>query len=202
MTSNTLSAAAERIVQHALQHFADRGYDAASLNDIAGSAGIKKASLYAHFTGKDELYTAVLNLALQSERDYVEGQFSTEITGQAAGERYIVNLQRRYTESGALRFLLRAAFYPPPAIEQQVKSGFEDYLAGIRERFQASLESSYPALAPEHVDLLAEAYLALIDSLHVELIYGNEAAYSRRLDALRQLLGITGLPLLKGIAPE
>lgn len=201
MTSTTLTPAAERIVQLALQHFADRGYDAASLSDIAGSAGIKKASLYAHFTGKDELYTAVLNLALQSERDYVNAQFSTEKAGQAPGERYVDNLQSRYAESGALRFLLRAAFYPPAPIEQNVKSGFEHYLAVIRERFQASFGLTYPAIASQYADLLAEAYLALIDSLHVELIYGNEAAYSRRLDALHQLISIIGLPLVKGIAP-
>jgi AcrR family transcriptional regulator len=202
MTSTTLTPAAERIVQLALRHFADRGYDAASLNDIAGSAGIKKASLYAHFTGKDQLYCAVLNLALQSEQDYVAVQFSTEKAGQAPGEGYVVNLQNRYTESGALRFLLRAAFYPPASIEQSVKSGFEHYLAGIRGCFQASLKSRYPAISSLHADLLAEVYLALIDSLHVELIYGDEAAYSRRFDALRQLISITGLPLIEHITPQ
>lgn len=202
MTSTTLTPAAERIVQLALQHFADRGYDAASLNDIAVSAGIKKASLYAHFTGKDELYTSVLNLALQSERAYVDAQFSTEKAGQAPGERYVLNLQSRYAESAALRFLLRAAFYPPAPIEQKVKAGFEHYLEGIRERFQASLQTSYPAIDSGRAGLLAEVYLALIDSLHVELIYGNEAAYSCRLDALRQLISIIGLPLVEGTAPK
>ena len=198
MTSSTLTRSAERIVQLALQHFADRGYDAASLNDIAVSVGIRKASLYAHFTGKNDLYSAVLKLALQSERDYVEAQFSAEKAGQAAGEHYVVNLQRRYAESGALRFLLRAAFYPPAPIEHHVKSGFEHYLTGIRERFQVSLQLKSPTIPSQHADLLAEAYLALIDSLHVELIYGNEEAYSRRLDALRQLININGLSLVKG----
>lgn len=200
MTSKNLTPAAERIVQLALQHFADRGYDASSLNDIAGSAGIKKASLYAHFTGKDELYTAVLNLALQSERDYVDAQFSEEQAGQVPGERYVVNLQRRYAESSALRFLLRAAFYPPAPIERDVKSGFEHYLADIRKRFNLSLDQTSPAITSQHADLLCEVYLALIDSLHVELIYGNEAAYSRRLDALCHLISFSGLSLVEGLA--
>lgn len=202
MTSTTMTPAAERIAQLALQHFADRGYDAASLNDIAVSAGIKKASLYAHFTGKDELYSSVLNLALQSEQDYVEAQYTSEKSAQAPGERYVVNLQSRYTESAALRFLLRAAFYPPASIEREVKAGFEHYLDGIRGRFQISLETRYPAMDSGRAGLLAEAYLALIDSLHVELIYGNEAAYSRRLDALRQLISIVGLPLVAGTASK
>jgi len=202
MTSTTLTPAAERIVHVALLHFADRGYDAASLNDIAGSAGIKKASLYAHFSGKDELYSAVLNLALQSEQAYVSGQFSTTQANQAPGERYVDNLQGRYAESAALRFLLRAAFYPPAAIEQNVKSGFERYLADIRRHFQASLKDTYPAFEQPHVDLLAAAYLALIASLNVALIYGDEAAYARRFDALRELFGMIYLPLVRGNAPE
>ncbi|WP_010486047.1 TetR/AcrR family transcriptional regulator [Pseudomonas sp. S9] len=200
MSSTNLTSAAERVAQLALLHFADRGYDAASLNDIALSAGIKKASLYAHFTGKDELYTSVLNIALQSERDYVDAQFSSEKAGQAPGELYMLNLRSRYAESGALRFLLRAAFYPPAAIEQRVKSGFEHYLDGMRGRFLASLETRFPAIGSVHANLIAEAYLALIDSLHVELIYGNEAAYARRLDALRQLVSIVGLTLVEGTA--
>jgi AcrR family transcriptional regulator len=201
MTSTNLTRAAERIVQLALQHFADRGYDAASLNDIALSAGIKKASLYAHFTGKDELYTTVLDLALQSERHYVAAQFCEETNDRLPGERYIINLQSRYVNSHALRFLLRAAFYPPAPIEQKVKSGFEYYLADIRERFQVSLQLMGQGIDAHHADLLTEAYLALIDSLHVELIYGNDAAYSRRLDALRQLINIISISPVVGIAP-
>lgn len=198
----TLTPAAGRIVQLALQHFANRGYDAASLNDIAVSAGIRKASLYAHFTGKDELYTAVLDLALQSERGYVDAQFSAGSTGQGPGALYIANLQGRYAESHALRFLLRAAFYPPAPIEQRVKSGFGHYLEDIRRRFQAAAELAYPAIDSAHAGLLAEAYLALLDSLHVELIYGNDEAYSRRLDALGQLINLIGLPLLTGTAAK
>ncbi|WP_339533018.1 TetR/AcrR family transcriptional regulator [Pseudomonas mucidolens] len=202
MTSPRLTPAAERIVQLALQHFANRGYDAASLNDIAVSAGIRKASLYAHFTGKDELYCAVLDLALKSEQDYVDGQFSAATRDRVPGERYVNHLQRRFGDSSALRFLLRAAFYPPAPIEQKVKAAFEHYLAGIAERFQAALKRACPDLGLQQSNVLAEAYLALIDSLHVELIYGNAPAYARRLNALRQLINLIDVAALAGIAPS
>ncbi|MFS7182858.1 TetR/AcrR family transcriptional regulator [Serratia proteamaculans] len=61
MTSTILTSAAERIAQLALEQFAEHGYDAASLNDIAVRAGIKKASLYAHFASKDALYVTHSN---------------------------------------------------------------------------------------------------------------------------------------------
>ena len=202
MTLTTLTSAAQRIVQQALQHFANRGYDAASLNDIAVSAGIKKASLYAHFTGKDELYTQVLNLALESEWAFVDAQFSTANSDAVPGSRYVDNLEGRFSNSDTLRFLLRAAYYPPATVEQKVKSGFENYLAGIGERFEALLKQAFPEVDSARSRLLAEAYLALIDSLHVELIHGNARRYARRLNALCQLIEIVGLPTFVGAGPS
>lgn len=201
MTSNSLTPSAERIVKLALEHFADRGYDASSLNEIALSAGIKKSSLYAHFTGKDELYISVLDFALDCEKNYVDAQFLVAKNDAIPGERYVDNIQSRFSESSALRFLLRAAFYPPVPIEQKVKRGFGNYLSGIGAQFQASLKSAHPDISSQNSDLLAEVYLALIESLLVELIYGNAESYSRRIGALRQLINILNIPLLEGVNP-
>lgn len=198
MSSDSLTPAAERIVKLALEHFADRGYDKSSLNDIALSAGIKKPSLYAHFTGKDELYITVLNFALDCEKNYVGAQFLAAKNDAIPGERYVDNLQSRFNDSSALRFLVRAAFYPPAPIEQKVKAGFGRHLSGIGTHFLVSLTNAYPGLSSQNLNFLAEAYFALIDSLHVELIYGDSEAYSRRIDALRRLISILDIPLLAG----
>ena len=193
MTSNTLTSAAERIAYLALDQFAEHGYDAASLNDIAVRAGIKKASLYAHFASKDALYGVVLELALQAERDYVQSQFAKNARSiKAPGEVYIDNLQRRYSAHASLRFLLRAAFYPPAPLRGVVMSGFNDYMAMIRSHFQQGLLKAYPAVDEQTGEVLAQAYLVMIDSLHVELTYGNAQAYARRLEALQQLSRAVG----------
>jgi AcrR family transcriptional regulator len=49
------------IVDAALRLFAERGYEAASVDDIAREAGINVAVIYSHFRSKEELYTSVLN---------------------------------------------------------------------------------------------------------------------------------------------
>ncbi|NMY27929.1 TetR/AcrR family transcriptional regulator [Pseudomonas sp. WS 5021] len=193
MTSNTLTSAAERIAYLALDQFAEHGYDAASLNDIAVRAGIKKASLYAHFASKDALYGVVLELALQAERDYVQSQFAKNARSiKAPGEVYIDNLQRRYSAHASLRFLLRAAFYPPAPLRGVVMSGFNDYMAMLRSHFQQGLLKAYPAVDEQTAEVLAQAYLVMIDSLHVELTYGDAQAYSRRLEALQRLSRAVG----------
>jgi AcrR family transcriptional regulator len=50
----------EQLVQTALGVFADKGFHAASMNDIAEAAGVTKPVLYQHFVSKRELYLALL----------------------------------------------------------------------------------------------------------------------------------------------
>jgi len=49
------------IVAAAERHFAERGFEAARLEDIAADVGIRRAAIFYHFGDKDELYAAVLD---------------------------------------------------------------------------------------------------------------------------------------------
>jgi TetR/AcrR family transcriptional regulator len=50
----------EEILATATQLFAERGYEGASMGDLAERVGLRKASLFHHYASKDELYCAVL----------------------------------------------------------------------------------------------------------------------------------------------
>ena len=54
----------ERILDAAEPLFAERGYEGASLREIARQAGIQQPGLYNHFRSKEALYAAVLDRAL------------------------------------------------------------------------------------------------------------------------------------------
>ena len=57
-------ATRERILDAAEQVFALRGYDAASLGDVADRVGIRPQGIYNHYAGKWELWVAVLERLL------------------------------------------------------------------------------------------------------------------------------------------
>ena len=49
------------ILASAERHFAERGFEAARLEDIASDVGIRRAAIFYYFGDKDELYAAVLD---------------------------------------------------------------------------------------------------------------------------------------------
>jgi AcrR family transcriptional regulator len=55
---------ADRILDAAEDLFAQQGYSATSLGDVADRVGIRSPSLYNHFRNKEALYTAVLERLL------------------------------------------------------------------------------------------------------------------------------------------
>lgn len=58
-----------QILFNARRRFAENGFDGASLGQIAADTGIRKASLYYHFSTKDALYAAVLDEIVFNLRD-------------------------------------------------------------------------------------------------------------------------------------
>ncbi|MTI66867.1 MAG: TetR/AcrR family transcriptional regulator [Firmicutes bacterium] len=63
---------AKNIEQEALKLFALKGYEATSLSEIAKEVGIKKPSIYSHFSSKEELFFTVLNKELDTFTNYIQ----------------------------------------------------------------------------------------------------------------------------------
>lgn len=186
-----LTPSALRVCDAAAGHFADHGYDGSSLSEIAAQAGMRKASLYAHFANKDALFAKTFERALAQETAYVEDAFARE-SAQALppGHRHPLDLADRYASSPSLRFVLRAAFLPPASLKRLVTSGFEAYLERIRLGFCQALRERHAWARSDgtKLELYGDAYLGIIDSLHVELMYANPAVYARRAASLLKIL--------------
>ncbi|HEY0838045.1 MAG TPA: TetR/AcrR family transcriptional regulator [Azospirillum sp.] len=54
----------QEIVDAALEVFADRGFAATRLEDVAARAGVSKGTLYLYFPNKEELFKAVIRSAI------------------------------------------------------------------------------------------------------------------------------------------
>ncbi len=62
----------ERILAKAETLFAERGFDAVSMNEIAAAAGVSKATVFHHFSSKQALYLAVVRHACAATAERLE----------------------------------------------------------------------------------------------------------------------------------
>lgn len=68
---------ADKIVQLSAELFAEKGYDALSLRDIALACDMKAPSLYNHFKDKETLYRAVLQRVFSQQAPLLLNCFKT-----------------------------------------------------------------------------------------------------------------------------
>jgi AcrR family transcriptional regulator len=71
------------IIQTAAQIFRQKGYHAASMQDIADAVGLQKASLYHHVAGKQEILAAILDSALDTLISDLEVVVASDLAPQA-----------------------------------------------------------------------------------------------------------------------
>jgi len=61
-----------RIIDAAMRHFAEQGYHAARVGDMAAALGIAKGSIFQHFGSKDGLFFEVYKKAVRSFPRYLD----------------------------------------------------------------------------------------------------------------------------------
>lgn len=101
------------LLETALAHFAEDGYEGASLQKIAEEVGIKKPSIYAHFKGKDDLFLCSLKNALKEEKRRIT-RFFISRKDQPLDRRLsglLAFLQEEYNRSSESKFVLRMSFF-------------------------------------------------------------------------------------------
>ncbi len=66
-----------QIMQAATKVFVAKGYDGASMDEIAAKACVSKQTIYKHFSDKDHLFTEIV-LATTQRVDHVVGLVATD----------------------------------------------------------------------------------------------------------------------------
>jgi TetR/AcrR family transcriptional regulator len=110
--SSGLQTRAE-IVASAERHFAQDGFEAARLDDIAADVGIRRAAIFYHFGDKHELYRAVLDEVFGDWTQVLPTEGSPSERLEAALTGWIDFVARR---PGVARLILREAANAQPGV--------------------------------------------------------------------------------------
>ncbi|KKI88430.1 TetR family transcriptional regulator [Bacillus sp. SA1-12] len=172
----------------ALKYFTIHGYEGASLSQIAEEVGMKKQSIYAYFKGKDDLFLQVLHDAKEAELSSKLHYFSKIGAQNPEQDLYgflqlVIDL---FQKNEHLKFWLRMSFFPPPhlakAIEKEVIDIESKVQAIFENKFQDWIDAK--AIVEDKAITPTFAFLGVVDSIMVELVYGNdEKRLKDKLDA-------------------
>ncbi|BDU78406.1 TetR/AcrR family transcriptional regulator [Mesoterricola sediminis] len=166
MTAPRTRDTRERILEAAQRLFLAHGYEGTSMDAIQQAVGGSKATLYAHFAGKDALFAAVLDragsgpLALPLEaglpvRETLE-QVADKVL-QVAGSPWYARLQRCVLGRAEAAPELAAAFF-----EQGAGLAHRELAAWLRRQHRAG------ALRCPRPERSAELFLGLAQGLHAQ----------------------------------
>ncbi len=106
------TAAADRILEVAERLFAEKGYEAASISDIARAAGVSKANVFHHFRSKEGLYMAVLRQACRHTASTLDRAASRAVVDSRAALRDFMIHQARllFEHAQSSRLIQRELF--------------------------------------------------------------------------------------------
>lgn len=177
---------ANKIKGAALSLFAERGYDGTSLALIAEQIGIKKQSIYAHFKGKEDLFLSLLTetftIELKREEQFLEHYYTSTLDTFLKAS--LASFLSRYNHDGRLKFWLKNTFLPPIHLYDQVNAQLNRYIHDVEslyiKRFETAVSKQEIAMNPQQANL---AFSALLDSVAVELIYGDQQRAVTKMEA-------------------
>ncbi|MDO8827745.1 TetR/AcrR family transcriptional regulator [Methylophaga sp.] len=190
-----LSSAARKgeILDAALIEFADRTYNAVSMERLAECAGLSKAGIYAHFNSKEEIFHAMLERTTKQICDF-QGWLPDEVL--TLPELVEVYLDRLYAtfSSPATMSIYRLLLAESSRTPDLVRSWHEEVACGLRERAQLIIQRYIelgvirPSVLTEHFFPLALAPALLwLNSLMISSGTPSISLTQTR-DAHRQLL--------------
>jgi AcrR family transcriptional regulator len=189
-----LSSAArkEEILDAALVEFADRTYNAVSMERLAECAGLSKAGIYAHFKSKEEIFTPCSN-ATKQICDFQGWLPDEDLTLPELVDVYLDRLYATFSSPATMsiyRLLLAESARTPELVQRW----HNEVAHGLKERAQTIIQRNIergiirPGVLTEHFFplALAPAVLWLSSSM---LSKGSPSISLVQLrDAHRQLL--------------
>jgi AcrR family transcriptional regulator len=180
----------ERLLDAAAQVFAERGFEAASLDEVAAAAGYTKGAVYSNFDSKTDLVIALIERRIETQSAQYAQRFGGRDADDIAAQ--LLEPVDRIPDSEKRFLVLAVEFWLHAMRDERARALIADQYERARS-FVASflVESGYermveePRLAPRDMAIVIEALgtglamQALLDPERVRL--GLEAEVIARL---------------------
>jgi len=183
-----------RLLDAALQVFAERGFNGASLDEVAAAAGLTKGAIYSNFASKDELFFAMMSdqalKRLETIRTVLANTPSDSPVNQA-----LLDIGRLLTEALTEQReweLVLLDYWHRAVADDDVRPQFLAHRRALRVAIADSVEQVLgrsPELGDLSVDEVVTAVLALFNGLAIEQYVDPELVRSDLFGRVLAMLG-------------
>jgi AcrR family transcriptional regulator len=130
MARETLVDSRQEILRTSARLFQQRGYDATSMNDVAGALKLSKGGLYHHFQSKDEILFEIMNHAM----DITQERVINAVGDIADPEERLRAVIRRHVEvvlsprDREITVMLHENHPLPPSLRKRINARKKEYV--------------------------------------------------------------------------
>lgn len=191
----------EKIIQAAIESFAQTGFDRTKMEDIAKRLGLSKGTIYLYFNSKEDLFLAICEHYLKVMRDQQHSAiFSKKEDLVLDSEHFYENFRR--LEQGKDRVMLEMVV--ESTRNSRLKKGMYEHRLkvydAVVEHLNRQIEKGFIKKGID-VNGLASAFVALYDGLTVSKMLGiseasNKKAWAAMVRAVMEGIGGSRLMLL------
>lgn len=196
MSKSKAQRSRDKILRAATSVFAEKGFEAASMDDIVQASGVSKGGIYWHFKSKDEMIAAVFRELFEQE---IEQMAALVVAGGSASERLAQIMRASVADVQALDaelpFTLEiyAQAARQEALGEVLQAYFSRYHAMLTELVaQGVAQGEFRPVDPADTAL---TLMSLFEGLLLLWVFSHDA-----LDLSRQVEASLSL-LLAGIGP-
>jgi AcrR family transcriptional regulator len=166
-------AAKEKIIQSAFQVFTKKGYQTATMDDIAKEVGVSKAALYQYFKNKKELLNEIVLsyhiMIREVIRTAIERQDARNLAEEVQGA-----ILKKYRLHHEMLFEVIAIAAHDEEIKQSLKTEYEKDTALLKELLQKQINSGKMATKID-AETLAQLFIALYVGMAMKVIMGDDS---------------------------
>lgn len=151
----------DKILLEATRHFAARGFEGTTVQDIADAVGIRKPSLLYHFPSKEELRQAVLEGMLEHWNRALPGLLAAASSGEGQFEAVVGELLGFFTaDPDRARLVVREILDRPTEVKRLLATAIRPWIDVVADHIRRG--QSQGRIRP---DVDPEAYVVHIINL-------------------------------------
>jgi AcrR family transcriptional regulator len=191
------AATRERIMQAAMAVFAERGYQATSVDEIARRAGSSKGGVYFHFANKQAIFEALITDLVAMLESAVREAIAHEHGALARVDAALSTVIRTFSaQRGLTHLLLVEAGGLGHPFDQELRLARGVFISVIESYLARAVSEG--AIAPLDTEVAACVWLGAINEVVLRWLFAEQQEpLEGRLPALRSLL-LRSI----GVAPE